>query len=125
MPSMSHDTHQPATAQAMKPTDLLAYQPGAIATRMLIKQKCGTVTLFAFDAGTELKEHTAPFDALVNVVEGSAEISIAGRVNRVAPGEILILPANQPHSVRAATRFQMLLTIIRDPAPPKLNETAI
>lgn len=65
---MSHDTHQPATAKAMKPTDLLAYQDGAIATRVLLKQKCGVVTLFAFDAGTELKEHTAPFDALINVI---------------------------------------------------------
>lgn len=93
--------------------ELLQYQAGAIVSRVLLKNKGGTVTLFAFDEGEGLSEHTAPFDALVFVVDGVAETEIAGEVYRVARGETITLPANIPHAVRAATPFKMLLTMIR------------
>lgn len=78
-----------------------------------MKNKGGTVTLFAFDRGEGLSEHTAPFDALVFLVDGDAEVEIAGKVYEVRQGETITLPANIPHAVRAATRFKMLLTMIR------------
>lgn len=93
--------------------ELLQYQDGSIVSRVLLKNKGGTVTLFAFDLGEGLSEHTAPFEALVFVVDGQAEVEIAGKAYRVGPGETITLPANIPHAVRAATRFKMLLTMIR------------
>ena len=93
--------------------ELLQYQDGSIVSRVLLKNKGGTVTLFAFDRGEGLSEHTAPFEALVFVVDGEAEVEIAGKVYRVKQGETITLPANIPHAVRAATRFKMLLTMIR------------
>jgi quercetin dioxygenase-like cupin family protein len=93
--------------------ELVEYQAGSVVSRALIKQKSGNVTLFAFDAGEGLSEHTAPFDALVLVVDGSAEITIASRAQRVGPGELLLLPANEPHAVKALDRFKMLLIMIR------------
>ncbi len=92
---------------------LVEYQPGSVVSRTLVKKPAGTVTAFAFDAGEGLSEHTAPYDALVLGVDGEAEISIAGVVHRVAMGELLALPAGQPHAVRAATPFKMLLVMIR------------
>jgi len=93
--------------------ELLKYQDGSIVSRVLLKNKGGTVTLFAFDLGEGLSEHTAPFEALVLVTDGEAEVAIAGKVYRVRQGETITLPANIPHAVRAATRFKMLLTMIR------------
>lgn len=93
---------------------LVAHQDGAIVSNTLIKGPGGTVTLFAFDAGEELSEHTTPFDAAIQVVDGSAEISIAGEKHDVACGQIIHLPANVPHAVRAAERFKMLLIMIRN-----------
>lgn len=93
--------------------ELLQYQDGSIVSRVLLKNKGGTVTLFAFDRGEGLSEHTAPFEALVFVVDGEAEVEIAGEVYRVRQGETITLPANIPHAVRAATRFKMLLIMIR------------
>ena len=98
----------------VKPLDeLLQYQDGSIVSRVLLKNKGGTVTLFAFDRGEGLSEHTAPFEALVLLVDGEAEVEIAGKVYGVRQGETITLPANIPHAVRAATRFKMLLTMIR------------
>jgi len=94
-------------------TALVEYQPGAVVSRTLVKKETGTVTAFAFDAGEGLSEHTAPYDALVVVVEGEAEISIARTPHRVAGGHLLRLPAGQPHAVKAVTRFKMLLIMIR------------
>ena len=82
-------------------------------SRVLLKNKGGTVTLFAFDQGEGLSEHTAPFEALVFVVDGEAEVEIAGEVYPVKSGEMITLPASIPHAVRATTRFKMLLTMIR------------
>lgn len=93
--------------------DLVAYQDGAVVSRTLIKQKTGTVTLFAFDAGQELSEHTAPFDALVQVVEGEAEVVISREPYHLRAGDTIVMPANQPHAVKAVSRFKMLLTMIR------------
>ena len=94
-------------------SELLQFQDGAIVSRVLLKNKGGTVTLFAFAVGEGLSEHTAPFDALVVVTDGEADIEIAGDSFRVKQGETIILPANRPHAVKAATRFKMLLIMIR------------
>jgi quercetin dioxygenase-like cupin family protein len=92
---------------------LVEYQSGSVVSRTLIKKSAGTVTAFAFDAGEGLSEHTAPYDALVLGIDGEAEISIAGVVHRVSVGQLLKLPAGQPHAVRAITPFKMLLVMIR------------
>ena len=92
---------------------LVDYQGDAVVSRTLIKQPKGTVTLFAFDEGQELSEHTVPHDALVQVVDGEVEITIAGKPHRLCAGEAIIMPADQPHAVRATRRFKMLLTMIR------------
>ena len=110
---MSDTNEQPAKAEVTNLGGLLQYQAGAIVSRVLLKNKGGTVTLFAFDEGEGLSEHTAPFEALVLVVDGQAEVEIAGEPYRVAQGETITLPANIPHAVRAATPFKMLLTMIR------------
>ena len=93
--------------------DLATYQAGAVVSRTLINQKTGTVTLFAFDAGQELSEHTAPYDALVQVLDGETRITIAGQPFDLKAGDLIIMPANQPHAVSATTPFKMLLTMIR------------
>lgn len=100
-------------AEVKQLADLLQYQDGSIVSHMLLKNKGGTVTLFAFDVGEGLSEHTAPFDALVMVTDGETEIEIAGESFRVKQGDTIILPANLPHAVKATTRFKMLLTMIR------------
>ena len=92
---------------------LVEYQSGAVVSRTLIKKSAGTVTAFAFDVGEGLSEHTAPYDALVFGVDGEAEISIAGVAHRVSAGQLLRLPAGQPHAVKALTRFKMMLVMIR------------
>jgi quercetin dioxygenase-like cupin family protein len=93
--------------------DLVKYQSGAVVSRTLLKQPKGTVTLFAFDAGQELSEHTVPHDALVQIVDGEAEVTIAGVAHNLQAGEMIVMPAGQPHSVRALHRFKMMLTMIR------------
>lgn len=93
--------------------DMLQYQEGSIVSRVLLKNKGGTVTLFAFDEGEGLSEHTAPFDALMFVIDGDASVQIANEDFNVRTGEIITLPANRPHAVKAATRFKMLLIMIR------------
>ena len=100
-------------AEIMPLAEMATYQDGAIVSRQITKAEAGNVTLFAFDAGQELSEHTAPFDALVQVLEGQAEIMIAGQIFRAEAGDAIILPAGQPHAVKAPQRFKMLLTMIR------------
>ena len=94
--------------------DLVAYQTGTVASRMIVFKKAGTITAFSFDAGEGLSEHTAPYDAVLTVTEGVAEIQIAGTSFTVKAGEFIILPANKPHAVYAHERFKMLLTMIRE-----------
>ena len=101
------------TAQPLNLADLVQYQPGAVVSRTLIDKKIGTLTLFAFDEGQGLSEHTAPYDAFVQVVDGAADITIAGEIHRVTAGQMIIMPANLPHALRAAGRFKMLLVMIR------------
>ncbi len=93
---------------------LVDYQPGAVVSRTLVKRPAGTVTAFAFDRGEGLSEHTAPYDALVLVLDGEAEISIGNTAHRVSAGHALRLPAGQPHALRAQTPFKMLLIMIRE-----------
>ena len=93
--------------------DLVDYQDGSIVSKEIIKKDSGTVTLFAFDKGQGLSEHTAPFDALVHIFDGKAEISIAGKPVLVTSGEIIIMPANKPHALKAIERFKMILVMIR------------
>ncbi len=93
--------------------DLAEYQDGAIVSTILLKKDRGSVTLFAFDQGQDLSEHTVPHDALVYVLDGETEITIAGTSHRLKRGEVILMPANQPHAVRATRRFKMILTMIR------------
>ena len=101
------------TDQVKQLVDLLQYQDGSIVSRVLLKNKGGTVTLFAFAEGEGLSEHTAPFDALAVVLDGEADIQIADERFKVQQGETITLPANRPHAVRATTKFKMLLIMIR------------
>ena len=100
-------------AEAVSAADLVAYQDGAVVSRELVRKGTGTVTAFAFDEGQGLSEHTTPFDALAHVLEGEAEIVIAGTPHRVAAGAIILMPGGQPHALRAVRRFKMILTMIR------------
>lgn len=93
--------------------DLVDYQAESVVSKTLLKKETGTVTLFAFDQGQGLSEHTAPFDALVCVLDGEVEIMISGNPYVVKTGEMIILPVNEPHSVKATERFKMMLTMIR------------
>ena len=94
-------------------SEMLQYQEKSIVSRMLVKNAGGSVTLFAFDAGEGLSEHTAPFDALVIGVDGRADISIGGKANTVGAGDALLLPMNVPHAVSPVGPFKMLLIMIR------------
>lgn len=100
-------------ARAICLADLLNYQKDAIVSREIINRKTGTVTLFAFDKGQGLSEHTAPFDALAYILDGEAGISVSGRFNRVKKNQMIIMPANKPHSLKAVQKFKMLLVLIR------------
>jgi quercetin dioxygenase-like cupin family protein len=111
----------PVAASAPSPevrrlADLVGYQEGSVVSRMLLKKKTGSVTLFAFGQGEGLSEHTAPFEALVVVLEGAAEIGVAGVPYPLGAGETITLPAGIPHTVRAATDFKMLLVMLREEA---------
>jgi len=99
--------------QVTRLIDLAGYQEGSIVSRTMIEKKTGTVTFFAFDEGQGLSEHTAPFDALVYLLDGEAEIVISGKPFRLKAGEMLIMPANDPHALKAIKRFKMILTMIR------------
>jgi len=100
-------------AQATKLIDLINYQEGSVVSREIISKKTGTVTLFAFDEGQGLSEHTAPFDALVYCLDGDVEVSISGSPIKLRPGEMVIMPAHQPHALKALKKFKMLLIMIR------------
>jgi quercetin dioxygenase-like cupin family protein len=103
-------------AQAIALLELVSYQEGSVVSRVVISRDTGTVTLFAFDEGQGLSEHTAPFDALVQVLEGEVEISIDREPLRAKVGDLVLMPAHRPHALKAITRFKMLLTMIRSKA---------
>jgi quercetin dioxygenase-like cupin family protein len=115
---VKHETEKPAKdellASATRLTELLNYQKKAVVSRTIIDKETGTVTLFAFDEGQGLSEHTAPYDALVYVLDGEAEIVIEGKPVRLQRGEMTIMPASKPHAVKALTEFKMLLIMIRE-----------
>jgi len=102
-----------AVAQTVKLADLITYQEESVVSRTIIDKKTGTVTMFAFDEGQGLSEHTAPFDALVYLLDGEAEIVISGKAFPLKEGEMIIMPANEPHALRATKRFKMLLIMIK------------
>ncbi len=100
-------------AEVKRLVDLVDYQDGSVISRTIVKKETGTVTLFAFDEGQGLSEHTAPFDALVYVIDGEAEVTVSGESARVRAGELIVLPADEPHALTAVARFKMVLTMIR------------
>ena len=100
-------------SQPTKTVDLIGYQEGSVVSRTIVDKKAGTVTLFAFDEGQGLSEHTAPFDALVYIFDGEVDITISGKKLHLKEGEMVIMPANQPHALKAVTKFKMILTMIR------------
>jgi quercetin dioxygenase-like cupin family protein len=104
---------QELRGEVLRLVDAVEYQAGAVVSRALLDGKTGTVTLFAFDRGQGLSEHTAPFDAWVQVLDGEADVFISGRTHRVKAGEMIIMPANQPHALTAVERFKMALVMIR------------
>lgn len=112
------DLPQPEQAENSSPrveqlANLASYQIGSIVSREIIRKSTGTVTLFAFDKGQGLSEHTAPFDALVHILDGEAEVTISGKAYHLEQGQIVILPANKPHALKALKQFKMLLVMIR------------
>jgi quercetin dioxygenase-like cupin family protein len=100
-------------AKSFNINDLIDYQENSVVSREIIKKETGTVTIFAFDKGEGLSEHTAPFDAMVQVIDGTAEIVISGNKNIVQMGEMIIMPGNVPHALNAVEKFKMVLTMIR------------
>ncbi len=99
--------------KVLKTADLIEYQDGSVVSREIIRKDTGTVTIFAFDKGEGLSEHTAPFDAMVQIIDGKAEISISGNKNVLEAGEMIIMPANEPHALKALEKYKMVLTMIR------------
>jgi quercetin dioxygenase-like cupin family protein len=100
-------------AEAISAAGLLSYQEGAVVSRTLLKHSAGSVTIFAFDEGQGLSEHTSPFDALVYLLEGGAEITVSGKAIVAKAGDLVLLPANEAHGLKATTRFKMMLTMLR------------
>ena len=109
--ALSHPQKGP---EVRKLADRVDYQAGAIVSKMLLKRETGSVTLFAFDRGQALSEHTTPYEALVVLLDGEAEVTIGGQGYRLRPGETITFPPGIPHSVRAAERFKMMLVMIRE-----------
>jgi quercetin dioxygenase-like cupin family protein len=101
------------SSEILKFVGMIAYQEAAVVSRQIIKTEAGNITLFAFDIDQGLSEHTAPFDALVQILEGQAQISISGKPFDLQAGDAIIMPANEPHALKAIQRFKMLLTMIR------------
>ena len=100
-------------SQVLHMADLASYQEGSVVSRQITKEEAGNITLFAFDEGQELSEHTAPYDALVHVLDGQVEVRISGNPFQLKTGDAIIMPANEPHALKAVTNFKMLLTMIR------------
>ena len=100
-------------AQAANLNSLINYQAGSVVSRTIIDKDAGTVTVFAFDQGEGLSEHTAPYDALVYIIDGEAKITISGNPIKLKKGELAIMPSNEPHALQATTKFKMLLVMIR------------
>ena len=113
MSAESNDRKGLAASRVSVAGELVGYQDGAVVSRELLRKGTGTVTAFAFDEGQGLSEHTTPFDALVQMLEGEATITIAGEPHRVRAGEVILMPVAALHALAAVTRFKMILTMIR------------
>ena len=100
-------------SQVLHVAEMVSYQEGSVVSRQMTKAESGNVTLFAFDVNQGLSEHTAPFDALVHILEGEAEVTISGKPFQLKTGDAIIMPANEPHALKAIQKFKMLLTMIR------------
>jgi quercetin dioxygenase-like cupin family protein len=111
--AMANHKKDPLVAEASDLASLIDYQEGSVVSRTLIDKTSGTVTLFAFDEGQGLSEHTAPYDAMVYVLDGTVEVTITGKPVMLRPREMTIMPANQPHALAAKSRFKMLLIMIK------------
>ena len=111
---MSEKSHENLAGKILNPKDLIAYQDGSVVSRMIVYKKSGTITLFAFEAGEGLSEHTAPFDAIATIIDGEAEISIEKTQYLLKEGQMIIMPANKPHALHAQQRFKMMLTMIHE-----------
>lgn len=109
---MSQNTNT-LISQPSKLKDLIDYQADSVVSRTIIDKTAGTITLFAFDNGQGLSEHTAPYDALVYIIEGEAEVTIKSKTLKLKQGELTIMPAHEPHALQAVTKFKMLLVMIR------------
>jgi quercetin dioxygenase-like cupin family protein len=113
---MKYDKKQDAESVSAQPSrlvDLIEYQEGSVVSRTILDKETGTVTLFAFDEGQGLSEHTTPFDALVHTLDGEVTVTISGKKFPLKKGEMIIMPANKPHALKATKRFKMLLTMIK------------
>ncbi len=117
-----NSTYHDAIGHALPLTKLISYQDGTVISRTLLDKGIGTITLFAFAAGQGLSEHTAPFDAVVQILDGTALVTIDGISHTVQSGEMIIMPAHRPHALRGAGAFTMLLTMIR--VPVELDTTS-
>jgi quercetin dioxygenase-like cupin family protein len=113
MPNKEKEKQKQLTAETSNLETLIDYQEGSVVSRTIIDKKAGTVTLFAFDENQGLSEHTAPYDALVYVLDGEVDVTISGKPVNLKKGEMTIMPANHPHALAAKTKFKMLLTMIK------------
>ncbi len=100
-------------SEKAKIKEVVDYHPGAVVSKTLMEKEAGSITVFAFDQGQGLSEHTAPYDALVQILDGEAVVTVSGKSHELAEGEYIIMPANKPHSLRAISKFKMLLVMIK------------
>ncbi|MHA1338357.1 MAG: cupin domain-containing protein [Promethearchaeota archaeon] len=110
---MKNAADESIIGKVLKVVDLVNYQKGAVVSRAIIQKEVGSIALFAFDEGQGLSEHSAPYDALVHVLEGRVEIKISGESFRLKEGEMIIMPKNEPHALTAISKFKMMLTMIK------------
>lgn len=111
---MSKEDREELKGKVLTLKDLVAYQDGSIASRMIINKKAGSITIFSFDEGEGLSEHTAPFDAVVTILDGECEVWVSGKIHPMKEGDTIIFPANAPHALSAVTRFKMMLVMVKE-----------
>lgn len=111
---MAKESRAELQGKVLQLADLVSYQDGTVASRMIINKPSGSITLFSFDEDEGLSEHTAPYDAVVTILDGECEVWVAGETHRMREGETIIFPANVPHALSAVTRFKMSLTMVRE-----------
>lgn len=111
---MSEEAREEIKGKVLRLKDLVEYQAGTIASRMIVNKEAGSITLFSFDEDEGLSEHTAPYDAVVTILDGECEVRLSGTAHQMKEGETIIFPANAPHALSAITRFKMMLVMIRE-----------